>query len=51
MQIVIATNDNVDKAMAEFCEKLKAISLTDEQKIFGKKIFSLVVLKLLHIKK
>ncbi|RGM22295.1 hypothetical protein DXC23_04405 [Eubacterium sp. OM08-24] len=51
MQIVIATNDNVDKAMAEFCEKLKAISLTDEQKIFGKKILSLVVLKLLHIKK
>lgn len=41
MQIVIATNDNVDKAMAEFCEKLKAISLTDEQKIFGKKILSL----------
>lgn len=51
MQIVIATNDNVDKAMAEFCEKLKAISLTDEQKIFGKKILSLVVSKLLHIKK
>lgn len=51
MQIVIATNDNVDKVMAEFCEKLKAISLTDEQKIFGKKILSLVVLKLLHIKK
>lgn len=41
MQIVIATNDNVDKAMAEFCEKLKTISLTDEQKIFGKKILSL----------
>ncbi len=41
MQIVAATRDNVDKSMVELCQKLKEITLNEEQKAFGKRILSL----------
>ena len=41
MQIVAATHDNVDKSMVELCQKLREITLNDEQKAFGKRILSL----------
>lgn len=41
MQIVAATRDNVDKSMVELCQKLKEITLNEEQKSFGKRILSL----------
>lgn len=41
MQIVAATNDNVDKSMVDLCRKLKDIALDEEQKAFGKKILDL----------
>ena len=41
MQIVAATRDNVDKSMVELCQKLKEITLNEEQKAFGKRILSM----------
>lgn len=41
MQIVAATQDNVDKSMVKLCQKLREITLNEEQKVFGKRILSL----------
>lgn len=41
MQIVAATHDNVDGAMAELCRNFKGISLDEEQKTFAKIILEL----------
>ena len=41
MQIVAASDDNVDKAMIGLSEKLKSITLNDEQKAFTKRVLEL----------
>ena len=41
MQIVAASNDNVDKAMIGLSERLKSITLNDEQKAFTKRVLEL----------
>ena len=41
MQIVAASNDNVDKAMIGLSERLKSITLNDEQKAFTKRALEL----------
>ena len=41
MQIVAATQDNVDKSMVELCQKLKEITLDEKQKAFGRRILEL----------
>ena len=41
MQIVAATHDSVDISMVELCQKLRGITLDDEQKAFVKRILEL----------
>lgn len=41
MQIVAASDDNVDRAMVGLSERLKAITLSEEQKAFTKRILEL----------
>lgn len=41
MQIVAASNDNVDKAMVGLSERLKSIALNEEQKAFTQRVLEL----------
>ena len=41
MQIVAASNDNVDKAMVGLSERLKSLALNEEQKAFTQRVLEL----------